>query len=128
MSALQLFLVAAGVVVIVIVEVVVLSSLILLSVLSFENDLMGDSPVCVRAILGNYHLQLAEPAHGCSVCAGGELKEEALLFLAKRVQRLPKLPSHTNTSGISDSQPCILLFTRLLASKVRNLKTCKTLT
>lgn len=53
----------------------------------------GGSPVCVGAVLGNYHLQLAEATHRCSVCAGGELQKEALLLLTKRVQRLPKLPS-----------------------------------
>lgn len=53
----------------------------------------GGSPVCVRPVLGNDHLQLAEAAHGRSVCAGGELQKEALLLLTERVQRLPKLPS-----------------------------------
>lgn len=51
------------------------------------------SPVCVRAILGNNHLQLAQPTHRCSVSASGELQKETLLLLTKRVQRLPKLPS-----------------------------------
>lgn len=88
-----------------------------LSVLSFLNDLRDNSPVCIRAILGNYHLQLAESTHGCSVCAGGELKEEALLFLTKRVQRLPKLPSYRSTNVISDNQLCILLFSRLRSQK-----------
>lgn len=50
------------------------------------------SPVCVRTVLGDDHLQFAQPAHGCSVSAGGELQKEALLLLTKRVQRLPKLP------------------------------------
>lgn len=53
----------------------------------------GSSPVCVGAILGNDHLQFAQPTHGCSVSAGGELQEEALLLLTKRVQCLPKLPA-----------------------------------
>lgn len=88
-----------------------------LSVLSFENDSRDNSPVCIRAILGNYHLQFAESTYGCSVCAGGELKEEALLFLTKRVQRLPKLPSYRSTNVISDNQLCILLFSRLQSQK-----------
>lgn len=41
------------------------------------------SPVCVGAILGDNHLQLAQPTHRCSVGAGGELQEEAFLLLAK---------------------------------------------
>lgn len=60
------------------------------------------SPVGVRAVLGNDHLQLAQPTHGCSVSAGGELQEEALLLLTKQVQRLPKLPAMQ--TNIPDSQ------------------------
>lgn len=52
----------------------------------------GCSPVCVRAVLGDDHLQLAQPTYGCSVSAGGELQEESLLLLTERVQRLPELP------------------------------------
>lgn len=60
----------------------------------------GSSPVCVRAVLGNDHLQLAQPTHRCSVSASGELQKEALLLLTKRVQRLPKLPAtETNISN-----------------------------
>lgn len=53
----------------------------------------GGSPVRVGAVLGNDHLQLAQPAHGRSVGASGELQEEALLLLTERVQSLPELPA-----------------------------------
>ena len=62
----------------------------------------GSSPVCVRAILGNDHLQLAQPTHRCSVSAGGELQEETLLLLTERVQCLPKLP--VTKTKVADGQ------------------------
>lgn len=40
-----------------------------------EVEYRGGSPVCVRAVFGDDHLQLAQPTHRCSVSASGELQK-----------------------------------------------------
>lgn len=49
-------------------------------------------PFCVRAVLGDDHLELPQPAHGRSVGARRELQEQSLLLIRKRVDDLPELP------------------------------------
>lgn len=49
-------------------------------------------PFCVGAVLGDDHLELAEPAHRRAVRARGELQEEPLLLLGERVHDVPELP------------------------------------
>lgn len=41
------------------------------------NELItgGVSPIRVRTVLGNDHLQLAQPTHRCSISASGELQK-----------------------------------------------------
>lgn len=55
------------------------------------------SPVCVGAVLGDDHLELSQASDRGSVCARGELQEQPLLLLSKRVQRLPELPGGSST-------------------------------
>lgn len=59
------------------------------------------SPVGIGAVLGDDHLELAQPPHRGSVGAGGELQEEALLLLPKRVQRLPEVPAGHSFSAVT---------------------------
>lgn len=53
----------------------------------------GPLPFCVGAVLGDDHLQLAEPAHWRPVGARGELQEEPLLLFGERVHDVPELPA-----------------------------------
>lgn len=54
-------------------------------------------PFCVGAVLGDDHLQLAEPAHRRPVGARGELQEEPLLLLGEGVHDVPELPAGRRT-------------------------------
>lgn len=80
----------------------------------------GGSPVCVRAVLGNDHLQLAQPTHRCSVSAGGELQKEALLLLTKRVQCLPKLPTMQTVLTFQNTKDPMKLTPILSSNSISN--------
>lgn len=70
----------------------------------------SSSPVCVGAVLGDDHLELAQASHRGAVCACGELQEQPLLLLTEQVQRLPELPDAAQSGHARGSRVTGLVF------------------
>lgn len=74
-------------------------------------------PVCVRAVLSDDHLQLAEAADWCSVSAGGELEKQPFLLFAEGVNNFPKIPA---TAKIKEDDHSSFLSSKLKLTKELN--------